>query len=180
MTHLARHPDFPEWRAFPSGIRERVAERADQAFRKYFDNIKAWKRGQWQHPFPPRPPFYQKSAEFSGFGLKKCGMNWKVLAIQPGKAMLYIQSVGNIRVRGRFPATPSQIRTADVLWRDGHWEISIVAKFFEYGLMRSPTQPVFNRAASNFLTKTSRFIRITCAARKVWKPQGNRNRADLR
>jgi hypothetical protein len=162
----------------PSGIRERVAERVDQAFRKYFDNIKAWKRGQWQHPFPPRPPFYQKSAEFSGFGLKKCGMNWKVLAIQPGKAMLYIQSVGNIRVRGRFPATPSQIRTADVLWRDGHWEISIVAKFFEWADAQ-PDAAHFNRAASNFSQKPAGSSGLPALPAR-WKPQGNRNRADLR
>lgn len=158
-TLLANDPAMPEWRSFPSVIRERVAERVDQAFKKYFDNVKAWRRGQWSKPFPPSPPRYQKSAEFSGFGVKANGAGWKFISDR----RVYLTGVGQIRMRGRFPSAPAELRTADILWRDGRWEISIVGKFEESGVMRTPTRPFSSESASNFLLKTKGYARIRCS-----------------
>ena len=159
LTLLANDPDLPEWKSFPSAIRERVAERVDQAYKMYFDNVKQWRLGRWNKPFPPGPPGFQKSAEFSGFGYREMPKGWRWM--DGNKVRL--QGVGDIKVRGRFPSEPADLRTADILYRNGRWEISIVGKFEETGRMSRPTEPFPNAALSNSLRKTLGCMRIRCS-----------------
>lgn len=142
-----RHEDA-RYKQIGAVLMERCAERVDQAFKKYFDNVKLWRRGGWQKPFPPSPPGYQRTADFSGFGFREHPKGWKFLSDR-----VRMQSVdGFVRIAGRFPCQPDDIRTCDIMYRDGNWWISIVVNLPEKAAMRAATGRFYGAQPSNSLS----------------------------
>lgn len=155
MTRLCNDPELPEWHGFPSGIRERISGRIDQAWKKYFSNLKDWRKGKMDRfPLPPR---YQKTSLFNGFGLRESGHGWKFL----GKKIT-IAKIGEVRIRGRFPMAPEQIRTADLMIKNGAWYISIVVKTADFRRMSRPRPQNFHPAVVNSLHKIMEMLEVSC------------------
>jgi putative transposase len=147
------------YKALGSGIMERCCERVDQAYKKYFDNVKAWRRGQWQKPYPPSPPGYQRTSEFSGFGVRENGKGWGFNGCKIRVKGLPCE----IRIDGRFPVEPDAIRTADIMFRDERWWISIVVNLPDTAAMRAATERFSDAQPSNFpyLTKACNDIGLS-------------------
>jgi transposase len=154
---LLRHDD-DRYKALGSGMMERCAERVDQAFKRYFDNVKSWRRGQWSKPYPPSPPRYQKTVEFSGFGCREDRKGWSY-----ENDRVRIKSIPSmVRISGRFPAKPDAIRTCDVMWKNENWWISIVVKLPENAAMSVATGHLLDEQPSKLHPKLNSCDNICC------------------
>jgi transposase len=116
---------MPEYNAIQRAPMEVTSERVDQAYKKYFDNVKRWKRTR--DGLPPKPPRYQRYDDFPGWGYKKEGKAWKMERNAKG-GRAYFKDLGWIKFRGKFPIEPKDIRTCEIIRRAGNWMLSVVVK----------------------------------------------------
>jgi transposase len=159
---LVRH-EFPEYKALGSAIMERCTERVDQAYKKYFDNFKLWKKGIWSKHYPPSPPNYQKVIEFSGFGFREELTSWRYFN---DKVRLHAIP-GLVKISGKFPSEPISIRTCDLMLKRGKWWISIVVKLQDKAAMQAATGRFSNAQPSNLPYISDVLPAISCATPEI-------------
>lgn len=137
--------ECPEFKAISASTAARVFARLDEAFKAFYRRLKELKADPalvqllQERAFQRkgrRPsivelagyPRYARTAEYpsvpqrdGGWRMRRTGGdNWKV------GGMFGIP--GEIRARGCFPAEVESFRSAELLWRDGHWWLSAVVK----------------------------------------------------
>lgn len=113
ITILRR--EMPEWSALSSGCAPRVAQSLDEAFKRFFKGC-----GYPKYCDPSRHP----SIPF------RDGAGWKMWSIDGSLRwrVKFHAIPGVIKLGGKFPCTPKEVRTCDVLWRDRAWWLSVVVK----------------------------------------------------
>jgi putative transposase len=93
----------------------------DKAFKAFFRRAKA---GAGASSGYPR---FKSSRDYPGFSYRKHRSGWRLDfkdGWRNGRARLG-DVPGTVRFMGRLPAEPEAIKTCDVLWRDGHWWLSV-------------------------------------------------------
>ena len=122
---------FPEYHALSGDSLLFTLKRLDQAYLKYFENVKAWRQAGAKEA-PPQPPGFRRSAEYPGFSFRP-GRGWKFDLMEGQRSgRTEIRGVpGGVKWRGRFPAHPLSLRMGDVMFRVGDWWLSIAAEMPE-------------------------------------------------
>ena len=124
LTALRR--ECPEWAEFYRACQEITAKRVDAAYQKFFANIKAKRAGATDRFSEPR---FKAFKFYPGWGYgahdKK---GWRMVQTGPRSGRVTLRDVGTLRYRGCFPVDEVEIRTAEVIWRDEEWWLSVVAR----------------------------------------------------
>ena len=112
--------ECPEWAAIPRGTAERVADMLDLAMKAFFKRAKAGAGGASGYPkfkstrradsIPLREP------------VKSC---WKFSPVGNRWAFSMREIPGAVKARGKFPADPASLKTADIKFFDGAWWLSV-------------------------------------------------------
>ena len=113
----------PYWREMNCDSQHMTAKRVQQAYDKYFANVKAGLRNKFGGPLSP--PGYRKGEDYPGFTYRPAG--WKLAPKDGGKSgKMRFADIGWIKYRGCFPPGVVDLRTCDVLLVNGKWFASVV------------------------------------------------------
>lgn len=116
LTVLRR--ELPEWaNAANCSSQQMTLRRLDKAFCAFFRRVKA---GQ-----APGFPRFKSLERFPGFSFKSHGDGWRFTPEEGWKhGSLRLSGVGQIRARGQA-RQGGEIRSSDILYRNGHWYLSL-------------------------------------------------------
>jgi putative transposase len=120
--------ECPEWAAIPNGTAQRVAKWLTDAYKAFFRRLKAG-----EAPGYPRWQRREGGTTVPLGTMGRTGWLLKQRRDNPLSWWLHYKSVTNIKAppqtwvhgRGRFPGAPTDWNNADIIWRDGHWWLSI-------------------------------------------------------
>ena len=146
ITDLRR--ECPEWRDIPVGTSRRVAKSLTLAFKAFFRRIKAGDQAAGYPRYHRRDlstgiPLGEMSTGGWNFVQRTDNpLSWhftmKSITTRPsgeilGAPFIRLSTGGGlvpntIHARGRFPTEVIDMRTADVLWMDGRWWLSVCVK----------------------------------------------------
>ena len=109
--------EMPEWAVFNARSQQQTLRRLDKAFSAFFRRVKA---GQ-----APGFPRFKSLSRFPGFSYSTHGKGWR---FTPGKdwrhGTLLLSGAGHIKARGKA-RHGGEIRSSDVLHRNGKWYLSL-------------------------------------------------------
>lgn len=116
----ALRAELPEWRALSSNSMAATAQRLDRAMRAFFSRAK---KGAGAASGFPR---FKSGRDYPSIPFKKNRSGWSVELGETRGATLRIKGIdGAMRCRGRLPAPTNDVRSGDILWREGSWWLSI-------------------------------------------------------
>lgn len=146
ITLLRR--ECPEWAALSSGSLARTANSLDQAFAAYFRRRKEYAANPAKlaadmaaffarRGFPTSfdrlsgRPQYGRSEDHPSIPFRD-GQGWSVWQSRGKRWKARFMGVsGEILLGGRFPSVPEEIRTCEVMFREGAWWLSVAVETSE-------------------------------------------------
>ena len=115
--------DDPDYAAMSSASLALTLKRLDLAFQAFYRRAKGGAGAS--SGFPK----FRPASDFPGFGFRESGNGWKFIPRSGNSALVYIKGIsGDIEVRGKFPGAPQKILSADAMWRENKWWLSVVAE----------------------------------------------------
>ncbi len=100
ITQLKK--DFPEYAEVPAGVLAKISDRVDQAFKKYFSNLKDYRSGRLKkYPLPPR--FSSRFDDFSLLHMRSNGFELQILGNNMARIFGFPKLKDGLRVRYHRP-----------------------------------------------------------------------------
>jgi putative transposase len=100
ITQLKK--EFPEYAEVPAGVLAKISDRVDQAFKKYFSNLKDYRSGKLKK-FPLPPGFSSRFDDFSLLHMRSNGFELQVLGNNMARIFGFPKLKDGIRVRYHRP-----------------------------------------------------------------------------
>jgi putative transposase len=112
--------ESPEYRALSANSLAETAKRVDLAFKGFFRRARQGAGASSGYP---------RFKRLDGFCFRESGRGWRFHPHGDNAARIYMIGVpGLVKARGRFPATPTSIKTCSLREIGGTWWISIAAE----------------------------------------------------
>ncbi len=147
----AQCKDLTQWRKTSKGLAGMNAQseqvtlkRVDLAFQHFFRRVKNGEK--------PGFPRFKSISRYPGWGYKTHGDGWKLKPGELGKhGRLYLQSVGQIPVRGKARTTGIPV-TCEILHKAGKWYASVTLEVENIQRERGTQMGAFDWGLTEFLT----------------------------
>lgn len=96
ITQLKK--EFPEYAEVPAGVMAKISDRVDQAFKKYFANLKDYRAGKLKK-FPLPPGFSSRFDDFSLLHMRSNGFEMQILGNNMARIYGFPKLKDGVRVR---------------------------------------------------------------------------------
>lgn len=118
--------EFPEYAEVPAGVLAKISDRVDQAFKKYYANLKDYRIGKLKK-FPLPPGFSSRFDDFSLLYMRSNGYDLEILPDRDGKMAQifgFPKIGGGLKVRYHRPID-GQVKQQQIKKEGSHWYLCV-------------------------------------------------------